>query len=100
MVVPAAAPAAAGVAGPAGSTGDLATRPPYRDPTAPSSARRPAPAPAAATGDAPAAPLITLGRGTAPSGSFEWVKWIFLLAIAIASAVLAFLLIPDNLMGK
>jgi serine/threonine protein kinase len=95
LVVPA-APSAAGDA-------DAAARPPFRDPAAAPSGRRPAPEstpiPAGASG--PAAPLISLGRGPArPAPSFEWVMWLCLLAIALASAVLAFLLLPDNLFGK
>ncbi len=43
------------------------------------------------------APHIQLGAAPDSSGSWEWVKWLVLLAVALATAAAAYYLLPDSL---
>jgi serine/threonine protein kinase len=93
MVVPGAAPSAMGAA-----EATVPTRAALADgarPTGPS--RR---LPAMPGGKPDGAPHISLGDHGPVGGSYEWVKWLCLLAVAVGSAAVAFWLIPDGFFGK
>jgi hypothetical protein len=58
----------------------------------------PVPAPQAPDADDDAMPHIELGGGgqSADGQGVEWMKWALLLLIAVATAVIAFFLLPSN----